>query len=861
MPLLRAHVAAMRARQMGRSSYWKWRRRNRGARVVASVVGARAVDRVNGARRTGKEAAVAVWRGLFSVTIAIILLALSHELPPLIAAIGSTWTGGRWLEHVGSWLEGPPNLSRSHTAALAAAVGVVGTLSGVYFATVAFVISSSYKETTSRVRNLVTQLPASTTYTFMFTQAVLFTLGAFAMPLVRTSPTRLTLCVVVLMSAFVVIAFSQLRQQLYRLLDPLELLTVVERHLKQAIAGAMKQAKRKSPSQARMAALHTQAADALEAVHDLARLMLHQEKDNRHADDTSREDPRISEATKRIMLLWDHTTTRKPTLKTLEGWNPRSYYVKPRDWFLADQTEIRYSLNNRTPLRTVSEPDVHWLEKRLTQAVELMVGSRSAPARVEAMAFGSHLLQTLMKQGQFEEANIWRTAAIELAGLPDLKQGSDPKGEAATKDMTLATTETNRALVDLYVAIWLAEMNGLNEYAFQMKTNFPQWAVEVTRAGTPTLMSPSAQTLSRNLHDAVAFESAVDRTAVTPDINIAQLMAREISNEAHDQLRHQLEQFTLVAREWLTETQQFDISVGGRAVMRFDQCLQQSEQAVESVRLLMATCELERRDVDDRWPVLDVSDLWPRLSLIREEMKAMAANVASKADASPPSDAMDLFGWAYHRTFDDLLDDVLEGRIPSGATDERIRDLLVATGSATRRMIDVTGRVHPQTMHASMSGPAMMFLRLSAAAMLISQVKGEPRIFEPFKRSWDERMPDAAAAQSLLDSAIFALDGGADLHEIGPRSIVRTEVGMRIEQALTSLGIRSPMDFDVGQSAPEVNLKESTRRLLQHVGVGGHFESLFVAAHLIPAATRAGAIVGRLDSWTASIFEELSADD
>jgi hypothetical protein len=852
----------MRARHMGRSSYWKWHHRNRSAHAVASVVSARAVDRVDSARRTGKEAAVAVWRGLLNVTIAAILLAISHELPPLMASIGSNWTGGHWLEQVGHWLEEAPVPPRSYTPALAAALGVVGTLSGVYFATVAFVISSSYKQTTSRVRDLVTQLPASTTYTFIFTQAVLFTLGAFAMPLVQTSPTRLTLFAVVLMSAFVVIAFSQLRQQLYRLLDPLELLAVVERHLKAAIAGAMKQARRKSPSQARMAALHKQAADALETVDDLARLMLHQENDSRHADEAPREDPRISGATKRIMHLWADMTSEKPTLKTLDGWNPLSYTVSQRDWFLAEPIRIRHALDSRTPLGTVPTADVHWLEKGLTRSIELMVSSRSPAARVKALGNASPLLQTLMQRGQFEEANIWRTAALELARLPNTQGESRPQKEAPTAKTTLGTTETNQAIVDLYVSIWLAEMNGLNEYAFAKKTNFPRWAVEVTRAGTPTLMSPSAQTLSRNLHDSVAFESAVDRTAVTPDINLAQLMAREISNEAHDQLRRQLEQFTTVARAWLTDAQQFDISVAGRALMRFDQCLQQSAQAVESVRQLMATCELERRDVDDRWPVLDISDLMPPLSLIREEMKSMVSTVASRADASPPSDAMDLFGWAYHRTLDDLLNDVLEGKIPSGTTtDERIRDFLVATASATRRMIAVTGRVHPRTMHASMSGPAMMFLRLSAAAMLISEVKDEPRIFEPFKRSWDERMPDAAAAQSVLDGAVFALDGGADLYEVGPRSIVRTEVGMRIEHALRSLGIPGFMDLDDGQSAPEVNLNESTRRLLQHVSVGDHFESLFVAAHLIPAATRAGATLGHLDSWTASIYEHLSADD
>lgn len=864
---LRAHIAAIRARQMGHSGYWTWRRRTRSARVVASVVSARAVDRIDSVRRTGKEAAVAIWRGLFSVAIAVGLLAATYYLPHMLAAVGESGGRGHWLERFGHWLEGPQDLSRSHTAALAAALGVVGTLSGVYFATVAFVISSSYKETTSRVRNLVTQLPASTTYTFIFTQAVLFTLGAFAMPLVRTSPTRLTLCAVVVMSAFVVIAFSQLRQQLYRLLDPLELLGVVERHLKQAVAGAMRQAKRKSPSPARMAALHQQASDALEAVDDLARLMLHQENDNRHTDNAPREDPRINEATKRIMRLWYHTSAAKPTLKTLEGWNPPSHTVKPRDWFLADQTEVGHALNSRTPLASVEEPDVHWLERRLTRSIDLMVSNRSAAAQVGAMAYGAPVLQTLMERGQFEEASIWKTAAIRLADRPDMHETSHPQVDTLTAEAAPATIETNRAIVDLYVSIWLADMNGLNEYAFGRNTNFPRWAVEVTRAGTPTLMSPSAQELSRNLHDAVAFEIVVDRTAVTPDINLAQLMAREISNEAHDQLRRQIEQFTTVARRWLLDAQQLDISIAGRALMRFDQCLQQAEQAVETVRLLMATCERERRDVDDRWPKLDVTDLRAPLTLMRGEMKPMVAKVASKADASPPSDAIDLFGWAYHRTFNDLLNDVLAGTIATDTSaDERIQGLLIATGSATGRMITVTGRIHPQTMHASMSGPTMMFLRLSAAAMLISEVKGEPQIFEPFKKSWENRMPDAAAAQAVLDGAAFTLSGDADIYERGPRNIFRTEVGMRIEQALTSLGVG---DFMESETSPTLSnptssnptLNKSTRRRLQYVGVGGHFESLFVASHLIPAATRLGATVGHLDSWTASILEHLSDED
>jgi hypothetical protein len=164
-------------------------------------------------------------RVALAVVVAVSLVAAALGIGTYLRDTVAQWAWlPTWLSAVASWLGSPPPAEMNHQAIVAAALAVMGTLAAVYFATVAFVVSTTYKDATSRIRGLVTRLPGGRIYTTVYVQAVLFGLITLMLPMTGREPNRLLLSVVTVLGGFVVLSFGRLRTQLYGLLEPAGLL-------------------------------------------------------------------------------------------------------------------------------------------------------------------------------------------------------------------------------------------------------------------------------------------------------------------------------------------------------------------------------------------------------------------------------------------------------------------------------------------------------------------------------------------------------------------------------------------------------------------------------------------------------------
>ena len=309
-----------------------------------------------------------------------------------------------WFESAAIWLGKPSPPGMNYQPVVTAALAVIGTLAGVYFATVAFVISTTYKEATTQVRSLVTRLPEGRVYTFVYVQAVLFALATLMLPLFGTEPNRLTLSVLAVLGSFVVLSFGRLRSLLYGLLEPAGLLPIVQRDIERWLRYAIKSRKTAGPWRAQTA--RTQVQQSLGTLRELCRLV----SDREHVSpDTSAEytmmDPRVRSAVRTVAQVWVRYASRKDRLIALPGWLSarRENPLRHKDWLLASDFEVGIALGTATTLQAERAEDQLWLERNLCAVLADLLGARSASQYTSLAGDFDQLLRLLMSAGLFND--------------------------------------------------------------------------------------------------------------------------------------------------------------------------------------------------------------------------------------------------------------------------------------------------------------------------------------------------------------------------------------------------------------------------------------------------------------------------
>lgn len=781
---------------------------------------------------------LSVLRACFALGLAVGTVAVTQRLGHLASDQVPTWSWTPdWLDKAARWLHKKPPSGVNYQAAVTAALGVVGTLVGVYFATVTFVVSTTYRDATARVRGLVTRMPEGRAYTFVYTQAVLFAIATLLLPVFGREPNRLTLSVLVVGGAVVVTAFGRLRTQLYGLLEPSRLLRAVHRDQERWLKYAQHRLSTSRPWRVQTA--RTGVIESLMTFEDLCRLIRSREQQSTATQvDYATVDPRTQVAMTYLSQLWLSYAVRKADIVSLPGWCSKR--LRHKDWLTASSFEVGIAVDTATGLQAELVDDPLWLERHLNSAAAQLLGGRTVSEYSDLLPHGEEVIRGLAGFGLFDEVRLWLDDVV-LAGK-DMVDASLMAAEASDPTTVVKPRAFAHEFnaVDVIMLSFLQVTLGLYDYAVAMRHDFPNWVGPHARAKRVHPAGPRLRELILNIEDGLKFEHSVEGRFITSDANLQQLVARTLSAELIDELTQLVDTIEDTLAPWAAQLSETPTQPAAAAVSRLNELLHKNLQVLlPALNDCFNACETVHRDVDDGWPDLNLDPLRSRLVRQQQLLRLPIARLASRTDADLDPDRPDTFGWAFHQAHQDALEDVLSAA-PIDGFDDRLVQLVAATDRAGSRMHAATRRTHASVANSFRSEPLLMLLQLSGVGYAQSLFAPAAPAFASFERLWNRLLDDDP--QRVLTVVIGAILADDHLWAISAGKVVRTNRGMRAMQQIENLAsIDVHVDYDPEDGSGTLTPAQAV--IASHLSIGGDFEHVFVAAWLMPAAKQRGAVV------------------
>lgn len=868
--------AALKLRAMSTPRYWRVRaagqRHSRGLKLGVSSV----TDRLRDGRTLSITATRVLLRAAAGLAVTLFLVAATQALPGMLVGLlsRSAWVPTPIVELL-NWLATPIPSTLASSPVMTSSLAVAGTLAGVYFATVTFVVSSTYKDASARVRSLVTRIPVGRVYAVTYALAVAFTLVALALPVAGLAPSNLTFCLVGASAAFVVLSFGRIRTQFYGLLEPTAVLPTVARDLSRWTRQARRAASRRRPDTARIEHARTEMASSLITLRELIHLILDRER--RAVGDGglgSSQDPRILTSATAVIRIWERYAASKQLLRRTPSWSSSRPVFK--DWFLASETEVSVAIATSTTLHPSETKDYAWVERQLADILDQILAVRDTTSLAYVLGHCPTLTRFLGARGMFLEQRLWLDSisvpAMRALHSAEAGTGIGADAEADVDQARVAsrwtTSRDERAtdslrgaehnLVDVIGLEHIQALLGLVDYCKRTQ-DIPSWARSATRDRREVAVGSATNQMLQGIQAAFDFERFVEGRIVTPDTAVNQLIAKAIATEVIDELDQLMNVFEDELWPWGLRVAQSNDVISGAALTRLSEGAHKLSTCVDAVESLLAACEAEHRDTDDRWPKTDLKPFRDRQAALAAMLSVPVARLAAIINPAHDPDRPDVFGWAYYRTQADLFNDAFASPQPdAGLVDARVQCLYDATWRAVDRIQRAVRRNHPSVVLSHATEPILQLLQLSGIAMVVSEVSAQPQIFEPYRKIWARDLSSLKMAKFIVERAALALD--IEFRGIGitQGALHRSATEIAANQALEALGV-DPDEPHYGNNTQE-GLSDAPSRLarqyLRHLPYG-HFEGLFYAAFLLPACRAAGASPpGDLARRLAHVVEE-----
>lgn len=766
-----------------------------------------------------------------------------------------------WVEGLVRWLTVDVSAGFDSAALLAPAIGVAGTFVAVYFATVMFVVSTTYKDAPRRLREQIIRQPESRWYAVFFTQGVVYTALALALPLFGRQPTHLTLVAASMSAALVVVSFGRIWTTLFVLLEPTSLFPQIQRDLDRWVHRAYKLGTREFASTVGVLRANEKTRHNLGTLNDLVTLIL--DREHERAGDRGiavSHDPRVALAIGSLRDSWGGYARRKHAIRALSGWNPGR--TQSKDWFLTSHAEVSVALATGTTLLGSEVADDLWFERRLADFIERLLAGRELRSVESAIAGLPPFTRLLGSLGQFEELRLWLTAttfapmsvvstyAKEAWNAVDTAEASEPSGARHSREQHLALRGEASAhnLVDFVLLETLSTCLGYVDYFERMLAGLPRVGTTVMDRRQRLAAGRLVLQLVASLRKAISTEERLEGHRVTPDGAVQQLIARALATETVDELEQLVSYLEREIWPWVIDVGAAKSWAAGAALSRATELTEKFSTALGRARALLHSCEGVHPDRDERWPDTDTAEFERRSQRLGDRLELPVARLAATVDSAADSDRPDHFGWAYYRAHENLVRRVL-GR--DRGDPEELRQkvaLLYVTGDVATKRLLATVRRHDQSIiNAYVAEPYVRFIQLSGIALVVSEVTDQPDLFAPFGGVWKGLLSDATRATHVLGRAAATLASESAVFAITPGGLERSNVEIRANQALEEMGV--PRDrFDIvgyldpsGASEKGFAFSQSASRLLRSVR-SSNFEGMFYARWLRPQALASGAI-------------------
>lgn len=808
---------------------------------------------------------------LFGVGSRALLKSTALLALPLLILVGTqsvVFLGGRmpswvaelpnWLEGLVSWLTAPVPESFDSAALPTAALQVAGVFVAVYFATVTFVVSSTYKDATKELRSLIVRQPESRWYALFFTQAVVYVALVISLPLIDRTATHLTLVLAGLSAALVVLSFGQIWITLFLLLEPTTLLRQVRRDLRRGVDSAYKLGRRKGPSVVAIQRANDRIRNSLGTLNDLVSLILDREHERIGDRGISASfDPRIGAVVGNLLGAWDIYSQHKHSIRTLQGWNPKR--TQSKDWFLASQPEVSVALATGTNLSGSEVHDDLWFERWLGSFVERSLDGRSLRSIANILDALPPFSRALGARGQFEELRLWLTSTTFAAmsevssyagerGAISVGSGTDhPAGPRLSREQHLALPGEGsaHALVDHVLTEVLSASLGYLDYFERMRRALPTLAPLIADESQRLVAGKLPVELTANLRKALAAELRLEGQRVTPDAALTQLAARALATEAVDEVENFVGFLESEIWPWVIEIAGSKSWAGGSGLSRATELTEKLGTMLRSQRQLLEACEAVHVEKDDRWPSTDTSSVLARAFSLKEQLELPVSRLAATVDSSPDIDRPDHFGWAYYRAHENVLTRVLT-RTPGAENElrEKVVLLYLAVETATQRLMATVRRNDLGIINSYVAEPYLRFMQLSGIALVVSEVTEDRALFAPFDSLWTNLLADDERATALLGRAAATLASQATLYGFTSGGVDRSNIEIRANKALDELGVPRRL-FDLpglgfAEESTAPSLTADAMRILRAVRLSD-YETMFYARWLRPLTLSKGA--------------------
>lgn len=854
--MLRRRLRAMESRHY-------WRRRSRTQKVLARVgsswIGA--LSRWTDVSSTTRVGTKSVATSLISLCLPLVALALTQSAAKVSGNLPD-WLDslpGR-TERILVWLVSAVPDTFDSAAWSTASLGVAGVFVAVYFATVTFVISTSYKDATRRLRDQIVRQPESRWYASFFTLVVVYVCLALALPLGGQAPTRLTLLMAGLSGALVVLTFGKVWVTLFVHLEPTSLLPQIHRDLMRSVHRAYKLGTEKRASLVAVRRIRAQIIHTLATLNDLVSLILDREFERSgNRGIAASNDPRIGSTLLRLRLLWDSYSQRKHSIMPLHGWNPTR--TRSKDWFLSSYSEVNIALATGTTLAGSEVVDDLWYERRISDLTERLISGRDLRSTEHAIRGLPSLSRALSGRGQFEELRLWITATTFQPMASVIEYASDRERISTDNDVNLTHVphlsreqhfaipgeQSAHDLVDHVLLETLNAILGYADYIEQMRKLLPDSGATIAARSKQVAAGKVVLQTIEDLREALALEIDLEGERITSDASLTQLLARAVATETVDEIDHFVSFIEGEIWPWVIEVGEARSWAAGAALSRATEITEKLGIMISTARQLLEECEAVHRESDGRWPNTDLTAVSQRVMELRDRIDLPVARLAATVDSAPDSDRPDQFGWAYYRAHENLLRRVL-ARDPGDPEQLRQKVALLywAGDVATQRLFDTVRRHDPRVINSYVAEPYLRFLQLCGISLAISEVAREPSVFAPFESLWLGLLVDSSRSSQLLGRAAATLAAESSLFALTPGGVDRSNIEIRANRALDELGV--PRDFyDLGgfgydEFDHSSSLSDRARRILSSVQ-SGHFEGMFYARWLRPTALAAGADV------------------
>ncbi|MGN7187523.1 hypothetical protein [Microbacterium enclense] len=687
-----------------------------------------------------------------------------------ILSVGSALISPASVESI-AWL-GSEVKDDTYRDLVAAGVGAIAALLGLYYATVGVVASTVYQNVPATIRNLFVQEPSGVVYVQGVVRALVFGIALLTLAAVGTDPTPLTIGAFALLSMNAVLRLMILGGQIFNFFDPTALAKTLRLRLLRAVKSVTSSAGAKSAAVQTVA--RRTARETLTTYEQLTVLL----EDRKGG---SSEGPR--RVINQLLSAAGEYSAKKALIpSTSEWWESQPDHP---NWMTAGSMELEMARMTATGIAAKPVSNRLWVEQAvarvLSRALRNALRSGGSPS---VLAYAGRVTSLAGRMGarlQIDEALVIERAWVSVAGELATSAAQSGEGPGGDLNRLAAAEQTVLPLTNL----WLGFVDGADAVA---KVNLAQLVERglqnpelIYKAGLPR----STIELLEDFLTRSRQEISAEGRAITQGWWFEHYLARSLASH----LRSNYDRIVSITRA-VADSLETSISREHHeaattiaiASLELHHKIEAHHHVVES-----AFDNLSRRrhanTGDKSWSEAPDDASWA-VELRQRSWQAIATALPHLRRPKHDPLRPDLHGQSYQVLFSATFACILNGCNELGAS--LFRALLAEADLVRARVSTDLADRDELTRIGYMLEPILGLMELSGYARLMQEVDAGG-IWNDVRAAWDEILEANAGAAELL---LAAETHAAQVLAPGPGQLARTNRIQQLNGVLKERGLR-----------------------------------------------------------------------